>query len=464
MNPQDDVIAAIATPIGEGGISVIRVSGRDAIKTVDKSFRGKNPLHTVSTHTAHFGYIADRSSEVIDEVIATVFRGPHSYTTEDSVEISCHGGIFVTKKILDAVLSCGARLAEPGEFTKRAFLNGRIDLSQAEAVADIICSQSELSHRASVWQLQGQLSNKVGEIRERLINVCSLLELELDFVEEGIEFTNKQFLANEVGSLLRQINQLIESYKVGRVYREGVKVVLVGKPNVGKSSIFNILLNHDRAIVTHIPGTTRDTIEENVTINGLLFKIVDTAGLRSTNDLIEIEGVKRTEKQIEQSDMIVFVIDSSSGFDKEDQHTFFNVQGLKPEMLDSCILVINKIDIEPRKPDITLPDELTKVPKIFISAKTCAGMESLRKSLIEIALPCSYFGQSHVITNTRHKESLSKTAKCLVRALDCIKDIKSNELIAFELRQAMNFLGEIVGTITTDEILNNIFARFCIGK
>ncbi len=464
MNPLDDVIVAIATPIGEGGISIIRISGKNAISIADKGFRGKHPLTSVATHTAHFGGFIDPDGIAIDEVIATVFLEPHSYTAENSVEISCHGGMFVTRKILDSVVAYGARLAEPGEFTKRAFLNGRIDLSQAEAVADLIHARSEISHRTSLQQLEGRLSIRVAELRQRLLDVCGLLELELDFAEEGLEFTDKNKIRVEIESVIEYLNQLVDSYKFGRVYREGFKVVLAGKPNVGKSSILNTLLNENRAIVTEIPGTTRDVIEENVLIDGMLFRIVDTAGLRKGENLIENEGIRRTESQLHTSDLIVFVLDASAGYRATDQSILDQL--LKEVRHPNLLIAENKIDLLEDVAILDIPDELRKFDVLRISAKTGAGFGELKSKLAQIALGGSGSGveRSLVITSSRHRDSFQKAAMSLSVALESLRTSQSNEFITVDLRAAMGTLGEIIGVVTTDDILDNIFSKFCIGK
>lgn len=464
MNPLDDVIAAIATPIGEGGISIIRISGKDAIAIADKGFRGKHPLTSAATHTAHFGGFIDPDGNAIDEVVATVFREPHSYTAENSVELGCHGGMFVTRKILDSIVAYGARPAEPGEFTKRAFLNGRIDLSQAEAVADLIHARSEISHRTSLQQLEGKLSIKVAELRQRLLDVCGLLELELDFAEEGLEFTDKDKISVEIESVIEYLNQLINSYKYGRVYREGFKVVLAGKPNVGKSSILNTLLNENRAIVTEIPGTTRDVIEENVVIDGLLFRVVDTAGLRKSQDFIENEGIRRTESQMQTSDLIVLVLDAGTGYESGDKNVFDQL--LKEVKKRNFLVTENKIDLAGKATFLGLPDKLKEYDVIRISAKTGAGFGEFKKRLVRMALSGSGAGIecSLVITSERHRDSFQKAVRSLSVALESLKNSQSNEFIAVDLRAALDSLGEIIGVVTTDDILRNIFSRFCIGK
>ena len=313
MNIHDDTIAAIATPLGEAGISVIRVSGPRSIELCDKGFRGKKMLKEAGTHTAHFGDFGNRAGKKIDEVVATIFRAPHSFTTEDIVEITCHGGPYVTKAILDELIEEGARPAEPGEFTKRAFLNGRIDLSQAEAVADLIHSRSKMSHQASIEQLSGRISTHIKDLRQRIMDLSSILELELDFSEEGIELLNHKDLVKLLETIKFDIKEMLASYERDRLIRDGVKVVLTGRPNVGKSSILNSLLNYDRAIVSEIPGTTRDTLEENVSIAGLLFSITDTAGLRKSFDKVEELGIERAKRELRNADIILFVLDAKAG-------------------------------------------------------------------------------------------------------------------------------------------------------
>lgn len=305
----NSAIAAIATPMGVGGISVVRISGDGAFNIADKVFLGKSKLNDAPSHTAHFGKVVDYNGSFLDEVVAIVFRKPNSFTCEDIVEIDCHGGYLVTQKVLQRILSAGARPAEPGEFTKRAFLNGRLDLSQAEAIGDLIHSEGEAAYRSSIRQLSGELSRKIKSVRDELMNLASLLELELDFSEEDVEFADRRSLEERLHNAINILDELISSYSVGRLYREGVRVTIAGKPNAGKSSLLNALLQEDRAIVSEIPGTTRDTISESVSINGVLFRLTDTAGLRETLDHIEREGVERAQKEAGESDVVLLVID-----------------------------------------------------------------------------------------------------------------------------------------------------------
>ncbi len=462
---EPDTIAAVATPPGEGGISVIRVSGPRSIEIVEKGFVGKKPLKDVRSQTAHFGQFVDSQRNVLDELIALVFRGPRSYTGEDVVEVSCHGGLLVTRHILNALLEYGARLATPGEFTKRAFLNGKLDLSQAEAVADLIHSGSDLAHRSSLQQLEGRLSKQINSLRDQLIEAVGLLELELDFVEEHVEIVDKLDLIRKVENTLKDLRSLLSSSIEGRVYREGLKVVLAGAPNAGKSSILNMLLNEDRAIVTEIPGTTRDTIEESLSIGGMLFRVVDTAGLRETNDVVELEGVSRTETQIETSDILVYVIDSSR------QPSSSELEKAREVLLSTAackIVVLSKTDLSPGDP-FGLVQRLAQnasLDIVKVSTKTGRGMESLREILINI-IPTRmkpYNETSVTVTSLRHAKAIKEATESLDLALKTLQEGKSSELVIVDLRASLDHLGEITGAVTSDEILESIFARFCIGK
>jgi tRNA modification GTPase len=465
---ESDTIAAIATAIGEGGISVIRISGRDAIGIARLGFRGKADLASAASHTAHFGTFVDGGGGAIDDVVALVFRKPHSYTGEDVVELSCHGGMFIARKLLETAIRLGARQAEPGEFTRRAFLNSRMDLAQAEAVADLIHARSQTAHQSSLSQLKGALSEKINSVRDQLINTISLLELELDFAEEGYEFANKSDVVSQIKNILKQIDELISSYQTGRVYRDGVRVVLAGAPNVGKSSLLNALLEQNRAIVTEIPGTTRDTIEESLGISGLLFTVTDTAGLRETTDPIELEGVRRAEEQLSNSDLLLLMFDCSRDLSAGE------VAYAKKLVRDAVatekpsITVLNKIDL--KEPDEGFLAQLGRLadgqPSVKISAKTTDGLDKLKSLLVDIALkgkrtPCE---SGITVTNARHYSALVKSKESLELALQSLSVRQSGEFVVVDLRCALDSLGTITGVVTTDDILNNIFARFCIGK
>jgi len=463
---KEDTIAAIATPVGEGGISVIRVSGRDALSIADRIFNGKKRINDMPSHTAAFGNIIDTAKDmnVLDEVVAVVFRSPNSYTGEDIIEISCHGGMFVTKSILNLIVESGARIAQPGEFTKRAFLNGRLDLSQAEAVADLISAQTERAHRSSLDQLKGKLSSEIKSIRDDILNFCSLIELELDFAEEDVELADREDFINRTKKVVCRLDQLINSFNVGKVYRDGVKVVLSGKPNAGKSSILNTLLEENRAIVTDIPGTTRDTIEESLNIDGVLFRIIDTAGLRVTDDPIESEGVQRTIHQIERADIALMIIDYSISLSKEDITYIDSILDKMQEKKVSPLVVFNKIDLA-RGKQFSDTGQLLHHPFVKLSAKTGEGVDILKKQMVDLATNGQQYQEGSVlVTNSRHRDALLRAKDSLSLAIKSLKENASGEFVSVDLRASLDALGEITGEVTTDDILNNIFGQFCIGK
>jgi tRNA modification GTPase len=370
--------------------------------------------------------------------------------------------MFVTKMILESLLSAGARMAEPGEFTKRAFLNGKIDLAQAEAVADVINSSSESAHRASVAQLEGRLSGHIREIRQQLMNAMALLELELDFSGEGLEFIDKSNIINKLDEINKYIVKLLDSYSLGKVYRDGVKVVITGKPNVGKSSLLNALLDQNRAIVTPVPGTTRDVIEENIVLDGILFRLVDTAGIRESSDQVEGIGIQRSAAQLEDAGIVLFVVDGSAQLTDEDSDVFVKISHAAPSA-SKKVLVLNKTDLGQwqvgLRPKISLEDVVS------VSAKNMTGLDSLRSVIVQsvLASPGAPEG-SVVVTNARHQAALGLTLSALQSAKNSITAGRGNDLIAIELREAINYLGEIMGEVTSEDVLNNIFGSFCIGK
>ena len=462
-----ETVAAIATPVGEGGLAVIRVSGADAIEIAARGFRSNVDLQTVATHTAHVGEFVEDNGTVLDQVVATVFREPSSYTGENVVEISCHGGMLVTERILQALLDHGATQAAPGEFTKRAYLNGKMDLSQAEAVADLIRARSDRSHRSSVQQLRGDLAQRVTTLRNNLVDATGTLELELDFVEEGLEFSDKGLMIKKLKDSIQSIGALLETYKAGKLYRDGVKVVLAGMPNVGKSSILNALLREDRAIVTDLPGTTRDTIEEALSIKGLMFRIVDTAGLREAVDRVEQEGVRRSKDQISTCDLLVLIIDSSRPVIQEELALSERlVRDLKGQA--QAIVVLNKADLAPHM-NGSLKKRLAPLESnalVKTSATTGQGIDLLKTTLFDTALGGGLETQDSgiTVTNARHYDALRRAAGSLRLALGTLESGASGEFVAVDLRAALNSLGEITGVVTTEDILNDIFSKFCIGK
>jgi tRNA modification GTPase len=449
----EDTIAAVATPSGVGAISVIRISGPDSFSAVDKIFYGKTKIQSAVSHTIHYGSIIDEKSELIDDVLISVFRAPHSYTGEDSVEISTHGNPFITERILNLLVENDIRMAEPGEFTKRAFMNGRLDLAQAEAVIDVINSRTEASLRGSRSQLDGLLSAKVNELRESIINVSSFIELELDFAEENIEFIDNKELLARIDNLTADIDNLLSTYSFGRIIKDGVNIALVGMPNVGKSSLLNYMLKESRAIVSAVPGTTRDVIREELSIDGILFRLYDTAGIRISKDLVEIEGVSRSREAIRNADVILFMNDVEQGLNKELYDEISSLSGK-----EKILIVMNKIDLARDNSGDTEAE-------VNISAVTGEGIPTLFTKLKEKALgSASYSEKSAVVSNLRHYDCLKKAKTNLLAARDSAEKNFSGEFIAVDLRNAASSLGEIIGAVTTEDILNNIFMKFCIGK
>jgi tRNA modification GTPase len=458
LRDQNDTIAAIATPMGEAGIAIVRVSGSGAIDIVNSVFRGKSMLKRAESHTIQFGRIVHPSDGPVDQVLVSVFRKPHSYSGEDTVEISCHGSYYVSRKILETVIGAGARMADPGEFTQRAFLNGKMDLMQAEAVADLIHSKTALAHRASMEQLSGTLSSVIKSLRQRLIDLCSLLELELDFAEEGIEIADRQRVNTAFDQAITELEDLIDSYSYGKLVRDGVKVVLAGNPNVGKSSLLNLLLRENRAIVSEFPGTTRDVIEETIVIEGIAFRLVDTAGLRTTADKVEQEGVRRSNSQIDNADMILLLVDSTL----PNAATGDYVGAIVNTYPEKVLLVLNKIDLLDDKPSFNLPDGLECVK---ISCVTREGVSDLITKIHNRAIAhCDANSSSVKIQSSRHRELLKRTLESVLSARSAFQQLLGSELVAIDLRSALNYLGEIIGLTTPDDVLDSIFSRFCIGK
>jgi tRNA modification GTPase len=452
-----DTICAVSTPPGEGGISIIRVSGSDAITAVARVFRPhkKNLFRSAATHTLHYGHIVDPASDqIIDETLVTIMRAPATYTREDIVEINCHGGMMPLARTMSLLIAAGARLAEPGEFTKRAFLNGRIDLVQAEAVMDIISSKTDVAHRAANEQLLGGLSRKITDLRDKLISLLASIEAGIDFPEEDIETETGRSLLSEVSHMLVQVDDLLSSCAYGKILREGFATAIVGRPNVGKSSLLNALLKQDRAIVTEIPGTTRDVLEEYVNVRGIPLRILDTAGIRHSHDVVEQEGVRRSLSAIESADLILLVLDGSQPLTTEDTRVIGEIRE------KNAIAVVNKSDLSRQLGTIEWPNVLVEV-----SCRTRAGFEDLGRSITCMVQSSAIAPKEHAwAVNQRHKTALEQTKASLEKVLASIQADLSPEFVAIDVRDALDSLGLIIGATYTDDILDRIFSQFCIGK
>lgn len=464
---QLDPIAALATAPGIGAIAVVRVSGEGAIEIVNRMFRGKD-LTQQASHTAHFGTLREQTNQsdvtaadgIIDEVLVTVFRSPKSFTKEDLVEISCHGSEFIIQQILRRLTQEGVRLARPGEFTQRAFLNGQFDLVQAEAVADLIASDSDASHRAALTQLRGGFSRQLKVLRQQLIDFVALVELELDFGEEDVEFAHRDQLRQLMTDIRRVLHPLIDSFSVGNVIKNGVPTVIVGKPNAGKSTLLNALLNEDKAIVSAIPGTTRDVIEDELFIDGIRFRLIDTAGLRQATDTIEAIGIERTQQKMRDAALVVYLFDGLNILPNELQRAIEEVrQSGKP-----YLLVGNKLDALNNTKRQQL-EQAAAEPILWISAAEKTYLDELKTALsARVRTDSAVHIGSPVVTNARHYEHLTGTDDALARALTGLDAGSTPDWLAMDLRMALQHLGELTGEITTDDLLDSIFSKFCIGK
>ena len=450
----DDTIVALATPPGIGAIGVIRLSGTKSIEIINQLFPSKD-LSAQQSHTLHVGYLKE-DGNTLDEVVVSLFRRPKSYTGEDVVEISCHGSPFLQQQVLDACIRKGARVARPGEFTFRAFLNGKLDLSQAEAVADLIASNSAASQKTALNNIRGGFSHVLKNLREELIKFSALIELELDFSQEDVEFADRKQLRELLDKLTWTTDKLLESFKLGNVIRNGVQVAIIGKPNAGKSTLLNTLLNENRAIVSEIAGTTRDTIEELLNIDGIIFRLVDTAGLREhTSDVIEKIGVERSFEKIHQSDVVMYLYDVN---EMRMEELRMEEEKLKEKSVN-YLLVGNKTDAND-----TAPLRLKKTDEILISAKIGDGIDELKKKLVEKVTGGSINLENTIVTNARHYEALTEVKKSLNDIREGMKNNLSGDLIALDIRRCLHFLGEITGEITNEDQLDFIFSKFCIGK
>jgi tRNA modification GTPase len=469
-----ETIVALATPSGAGAIAIIRLSGKEAIVIAAKVFvsvSGKD-LTKQKTHTIHLGHIVD-NGKTYDQVLLSIFKNPNSYTGEDVVELSCHGSTFIQQQIIQLLLRMGAKMAQPGEFTLRAFLNGKLDLSQAEAVADLIASDNEASHQIAMQQMRGGFSNEIANLRQELLNFASLIELELDFAEEDVEFADRtQFneLLNRIEFVLKR---LIDSFAVGNVIKNGIPIAIVGEPNVGKSTLLNALLNEERAIVSDIAGTTRDTIEDELVIEGIGFRFIDTAGIRETTDHVESIGIKKTFEKIEQAQVVVYLVDSSQlsvvGSQLSVEKLKSDIEQIKNKYPHKTLLtIINKKDLLSTEILALLEKELTtyngQQQTLFISAKQNIGIEELKQTLLSFVNTGALRNNETIVTNSRHYDSLLKALEEIQKVKWGLESNLSSDLMAIDIREALFHFGEITGEVTNDELLGNIFANFCIGK
>ncbi len=461
-----DTIVALATPSGAGAIAIIRLSGAEAIAMADSCFQSvktKKLLSSQKTHTIHLGHIID-GSKTIDEVLVSVFKNPNSYTGENVVEISCHGSNYIQQEIIQLFLRKGCRMATPGEFTLRAFLNGKLDLSQAEAVADLISSDNEASHQIAMQQMRGGFSSEIAKLREELLNFASLIELELDFAEEDVEFADRSQFKELLERISFVLKRLIDSFAVGNVIKNGIPVAIVGEPNVGKSTLLNALLNEERAIVSEIAGTTRDTIEDEISIGGIGFRFIDTAGIRETKDVVESIGIKKTFEKIDQAQVVVFLADSNNF--KED--VFINSFKIEIEKIKNkyplkpLLIVANKVDKLDGNQIKLIKKEIPQIH--FLSAKKGIGVDELKDKLLSFVNTGALRNNDTIITNSRHYDSLLKALDEINKVKQGLESGLSGDLMAIDIRQALYYFGEITGEITNDDLLGNIFANFCIGK
>lgn len=459
-----ETIVALATPSGAGAIAVIRLSGQNAISIaadVFQSVSGKD-ISTQKTHTIHLGHVVD-GAKTYDQVLLSLFKGPNSYTGENVVEISCHGSTFIQQQIIQLLLRRGAKMAQAGEFTLRAFLNGKLDLSQAEAVADLIASDNEASHQIAMQQMRGGFSNEIAKLRQELLNFASLIELELDFAEEDVEFADRTAFKELLERIEFVLKRLIDSFAVGNVIKNGIPVAIVGEPNVGKSTLLNALLNEERAIVSDIAGTTRDTIEDELVIDGIGFRFIDTAGIRETEDHVESIGIQKTFEKIEQAQVVLFLVDSTELTMDSLERLKVEVEKIKNKYPQKALLTLfNKKDKLEESLLSTLQSQIEN--SIFISAKQKEGIEELKNELMSFVNTGALRNNETIVTNTRHYDSLLKALEEVQKVKYGIESNTSSDFITIDIRQALYYFGEITGEVTNDELLGNIFANFCIGK
>ncbi len=454
-----DTIGAISTSIGEGGIAIVRISGDKAKDVVKKIFQAKNgqSIKDMKSYTMKYGYIIDENNNHIDEVIVSFMKGPRSFTAEDTIEINCHGGVVATNKVLEQVIKQGVRIAEPGEFTKRAFLNGRIDLSQAEAVIDIINAKTDLSMKSALMQSEGLISKEIRVLREKLLSTIAHIEATVDYPEDDLEEVTSEMAIRDLDIIKKEIKEFIETAEEGKILREGLSTVIVGKPNVGKSSLLNALTKENRAIVTDIPGTTRDVIEEYINISGIPIKIIDTAGIRETDDVVEKIGVERSRAKINDADLIILILDSSNELTEEDKEIINHISNKK------YMILLNKSDLNSK---ITQKDlENINCTNIYsISAKTGEGIDEVRTAIKDMFFKGEISTNNVIITNTRHKEALLRAYECIESAINTLNYTFAIDLASIDIRNAWTFLGEITGDSLEENIIDKIFKDFCLGK
>ena len=458
-NQLDDIIAAISTPLGVGGIGIVRMSGAGCIGVAQKLFKGKHNLEERPTHTLSYGKIIDESGQIIDEALVSVMKAPHTYTKEDIVEINCHGGSLVTRRVLETVLNAGARLAEPGEFTKRSFLNGRMDLTQAEAVIDLIHSKTELSRQAAANQLDGRLKTAVKELRDGILDMIASIEAVIDYPENDIEEETYGQMAAGSQRVLDKMNSLLANADQGKIIREGLQTVIIGKPNVGKSSLLNWFLEEERAIVTDIPGTTRDTVEEYMNIDGIPIQLVDTAGIRETGDLVERMGVEKSKAYAQRADFILMMLDASRPLEQEDKEILRFIEDKK------AIVLLNKTDLAQEISPAELEEYLSREHIVAISVKENLGFGVLVERMKEMfLLNENTRAEDLLIGNTRHKNALFQAKEAMERCMQTIATRMPEDFISMDLQDANYALGEITGDVADEEIIDRIFTKFCLGK
>ena len=465
MNALDlnrDTIVAVSTPHGMGGIAVVRVSGPDALPLVEQRWRGASSA-TMQSHTAQLGHLLDSQGELLDEVVLTLYRAPHSFTGEDVVELACHGSVWIQRQVVNTLIEAGCRAATGGEFTQRAFANGKMDLSQAEAIADVIASGSRAAHRVAMNQMRGAFGRELSVLRSQLLQFVSLIELELDFSEEDVSFADRSRLIDLATGIHGVINRLSHSFATGNAIKNGVPVAIVGATNAGKSTLLNSLLRDDRALVSDIAGTTRDVIEDTMILGGVQFRFIDTAGIRESADVIENMGIERSFQKMDEAQIVLWVVDVTTGMSE--------VEHLVPTIAQRCegkqlIAVVNKTDVAAGEPLVEVLQQLLPggTAVVAISAKNCADVERLEQLIVERAMLPEVDNEALIVTNARHYEALVRAGEAIERSIEGLRDGVSGDFVSQDIRECMHYLGEITGEITTDDILGQIFSHFCIGK